>query len=101
MNTGLSAHHEQIMDYNYDLKDVITHNIINAYKEYIVKEDIDFVYLDKLDKIIYKYITDKKLFKRINLDELLNTEFSMERVFDIYETFEEQTALQVTIARWL
>jgi hypothetical protein len=101
MNTNLSVHNEQIMDYNYDIKDIITHNIINCYKEYTVKEEIDFVYLDKLDKVIYKYITDKKLFKRINLDEILNSNFSIERVFEIYETFEEQTALQVTIARWI
>ena len=102
-----------IKDFEYDEEDFITSKLISIYEEYVFNidesNDEDIKKIEKLDKILEKYISDYDFRKSIkdgvlkirvkkNCDIL---EAIVEALFNLFENYEEGYTRNIYFARWI
>ncbi len=119
MNNGkeviaLCQNYYKIVNFEYDEDDFISEKLINIYKDYLFKINInnndDVKTAKKMDEVLNKYIDDYVFRKEMN-KELLKVKISrscadilkaiVDSILAIFNHYQEYTTRNIYVSRWI
>ena len=119
MNNGkeiiaLCPNYYKIVNFDYDDEDYISEKLINIYKDYLFKININSIddvnTAKQMDEVLNKYIDDYVFRKEMN-KELLNVKINksctdilkaiVDSILAIFNHYQEYTTRNIYVSRWI